>query len=207
MPPGVYVRKNKIDYSIYRGEQPKPRPDPTAKHQTLYNNWRDAERHFELEQKGFLMGPLKLPNPSPGCGKHLTPWVEPARPRSSSADSSTKAANKSTSVEESDDKRPGRGGRTGPLVAQARAKAAFMRALGACEVCRNRRVSCFREHWDLTLLEKSWCELRGLPYKEPQPKPNPQPELVTFLNGNQYFYVKVLRFTPFLLSLFFFRFH
>ncbi|KAK4161418.1 hypothetical protein QBC43DRAFT_96124 [Cladorrhinum sp. PSN259] len=169
MPPGVYVRKNKVDYSVYRGDKPKPRPTPTKKDQQLYNNWRDAERHYELEQKGFLMGPLKLLNPSRNKG-----WVLP-RSRSSSAERLEKSAIGSPSGEDSDDKRNSRGGRTGPLVAKARAKAAFMRALGACDVCRHRHVGCFREHWDLTLFEKAWCELRGYLYREPQPDPKPQP--------------------------------
>ncbi|KAK4222562.1 hypothetical protein QBC38DRAFT_448168 [Podospora fimiseda] len=149
----------------------------------LYNNWRNAERHEELEKQGVELEPLKLANPERRWG-NTGPWVLPD-PRTlsrcqykSSPDSSPKSSGSSSSHSDSGEeghKHSRRGGRTGPLLASSRAKAAFMRSLGACEECRKRRVSCHRDHWDLTHFEMEWCKLRGIKYHNPDEPEPPTP--------------------------------
>ena len=81
------------------------------------------------------MGPLNAPD-----SNRLRPDSGPARSRSVSSDRSPRATDGSTPGAESDEKPRGRGGRVGPLNAVTKAKAAFMRQLGACDVCHHRRV-------------------------------------------------------------------
>jgi len=58
-----------------------------------------------------------------------------------------------------------------PLSPVARARAALIRHLGSCWVCRSRRVPCPLEHHDIARLQTEMIRRRRQPQSRPQPSP------------------------------------
>ncbi|KAK4188994.1 hypothetical protein QBC35DRAFT_381330 [Podospora australis] len=139
-----------------------PRPVPKHETQELYNQWQDTERYPAtlelLEEQGihendFLTSPVSPNRPSSN------------RSRSPSCASTTNSLRQAMDdVElEREPKKKRRAMRTQPLSKTARAKAAFIRKLGACTECHRRRVGCKKEHYDLSLFEAQYRTSRNLP--------------------------------------------
>ncbi|KAK4177551.1 hypothetical protein QBC36DRAFT_345354 [Triangularia setosa] len=161
----------------WRGKGPVPRPTPSEETQELYNIWQQAEREVNLED-------LRRLNEPPTFVDHdefLSPSQATSRSRSPSCASTTHSVtNAMNSVhlnQKGSKPRKKRATRTKPLSKPAKAKAAFIRKLGACEDCRKRRVGCTREHWDLHLFEQAWRDTYGPLPVEQELTPVPPPDL------------------------------
>ncbi|KAK4682996.1 hypothetical protein QC764_121150 [Podospora pseudoanserina] len=167
----------------WRGKGPVPRPTPSEETQALYDIWQQAEREVNLAD-------LRRLNEPPTFVGHdeflLSPSQATSRSRSPSCASTThsvtKAMNGVDLNQQGSKSKKKRATRTKPLSKPAKAKAAFIRKLGACEDCRKRRVGCTREHWDLHLFEEAWRVKYGPLPEEEDIKPTPLPEL-----GVEYF--------------------
>ncbi|KAK4200131.1 hypothetical protein QBC40DRAFT_73636 [Triangularia verruculosa] len=152
----------------WRGEGPVPRPTPSEETQELYNLWQQAEREVNLEDLRRLNEPATFV----GHEDFLSPSQATSRSRSASCTSTTQSVISGMSGVDlnrrgSKSKGRKRATRTKPLSKTAKAKAAFIRKLGACDDCRKRRVGCTREHWDLHLFEEEWRKSHGpLPVEE-----------------------------------------
>lgn len=145
------------------GPNPIPRPVPKYETQELYNHWQDIIRFPAtlalLDEQGmhendFLTSPVSPNRPSS------------VRSRSPSCASTTNSLRQAMDNVVIEPKRKRRAIRRQPLSKTARAKAAFIRKLGACTECHRRRVGCNQNHYDLTLFEAQYRIIRDLPRDE-----------------------------------------
>ncbi|KAK0665732.1 hypothetical protein QBC41DRAFT_10129 [Cercophora samala] len=178
-------QKRKLDFGpserrpkrfSWRGNGPVPRPTPNKETQALYDVWQQAEREVNLEDLRRLNEPPKFV----GHDEFLLASQAPSRSCSPSCASTihsvTNAMNNVDLNQQDSKSRRRRATRSRPLSKPAKAKAAFMRKLGACDDCRRRRVGCAREHWELHLFEEAWRVKHGPLPEEEYIKPTPLPE-------------------------------
>ncbi|KAK0723668.1 hypothetical protein B0T21DRAFT_294156 [Apiosordaria backusii] len=174
----------------WRGKGPVPRPTPNEETQELYNIWQEAEREVNYEEIRRLNEGATFV----GHNEFLSPSQATSRSQSPSCTSATHSVTKTMTHIDLDQgssdldqgrsdlgqrrskSKKKRATRTKPLSKPAKAKAAFIRKLGACEDCRTRRIGCTREHWDLKLFEDVWRVTHGPLPEEIEIKPTPPPE-------------------------------
>ncbi|KAK3695622.1 hypothetical protein B0T22DRAFT_344170, partial [Podospora appendiculata] len=155
------------------------RPQPTPELQEMYNNIRRMEEALSLEDRLQLReGPGG--NDSPG-GELLQPPTPSAPSMSrtpsyaSTSHSVTQALNDVGLDDDQSQDRPSnkkrRPGRQGPLDKFTKARTAFMRKLGACDTCRNRKVKC--KHYDLILFDEGYEASRQTRRAAQSISPNP----------------------------------
>lgn len=123
-----------------------PQSVPTPETQELYNLMRQREE--ELSEL-TLSDRLQIQNGTGSNDEHAdllrppTPSQGPTSPRSPSCASTTHSLSRALDDVEIDDEEPSkkrRAIRHGPLEPLKRARAAFMRKVGACQECKTRRV-------------------------------------------------------------------
>ncbi|KAK3372050.1 hypothetical protein B0H63DRAFT_526910 [Podospora didyma] len=135
------------------------RPTPTPETQDLYNKYRMLEDTPSLDDIQRLQEGL---GNNDRHGDHLqppTPSQATPMSRSPSCASTTYSVSHAmNNVDIGDDGVRGpkkrRAVRHGPLDERAKARAALLRKLGACESCRERKVKC--DHYDFCLFEEAY---------------------------------------------------
>ena len=122
---------------------------PTSETQELYDNMRRLEEEYESGTPSSLGAYLQAQNSKGSSDEHAdqlqppTPSQGAASPLSPSCASTTHSLNQAMDHMDVGDDEPRRKRlaiRHGPLHPYKRARAAFMRKVGACSECRSRRV-------------------------------------------------------------------
>ncbi|KAK3367168.1 hypothetical protein B0T24DRAFT_384580 [Lasiosphaeria ovina] len=152
----------------------------TSELQDLYNTMRQVEEELPLMERVDLQN-------APGNRDGQNDFLQPPTPstamsRSPSCASTTNSVTRALKNVEMDDDRPSkkRAMRHGPLDKYTKARAAFIRKLGACDSCRGRKVKC--NHYNLDRFQQKYeaskrptiasqpapMNLQFLPYTHPQ---------------------------------------
>ncbi|EJT79772.1 hypothetical protein GGTG_04855 [Gaeumannomyces tritici R3-111a-1] len=149
-------------------------PVPTPDSQIVYNTMRDAAAADRLTAPSVRSATMSR-SPSAASSNSLSNGIDDLRVQEPPSPNTRKR------------KQPKR---SGPLTEAAKTKAAFLRRIGACKDCRNRKVTCQLFHHDLRLFEQGYMERAHLPprvqtfYNQSSPPGPPAIDLLGLLPMN-----------------------